>query len=75
MKAQSGSVAAQIDLTGKVALVTGGCGHLGSAFVDALAEAGASVVSLVALAVPLSLLPAAPSQSGATLPPAPRSPT
>jgi NAD(P)-dependent dehydrogenase (short-subunit alcohol dehydrogenase family) len=32
------------DLTGKVALVTGGTGHLGSAMSRALAEAGASVV-------------------------------
>jgi gluconate 5-dehydrogenase len=32
------------DLTGKVALITGGCGHLGSAMSRALAEAGASVV-------------------------------
>lgn len=32
------------DLTGKVALLTGGCGHLGSAMAAALAEAGASVV-------------------------------
>jgi gluconate 5-dehydrogenase len=32
------------DLTGKVALLTGGCGHLGSAMGRALAEAGASVV-------------------------------
>jgi gluconate 5-dehydrogenase len=32
------------DLTGKVALLTGGCGHLGSAMSRALAEAGASVV-------------------------------
>ena len=32
------------DLTGRVALITGGCGHLGSAMSRALAEAGASVV-------------------------------
>jgi gluconate 5-dehydrogenase len=32
------------DLTGKVALVTGGTGHLGSAISRALAEAGASIV-------------------------------
>jgi gluconate 5-dehydrogenase len=31
-------------LAGKVALLTGGCGHLGSALARALAEAGASVV-------------------------------
>jgi len=32
------------DLTGKVVLITGGCGHLGSAMSRALAEAGATVV-------------------------------
>ncbi|MGD9724166.1 MAG: SDR family oxidoreductase [Pirellulales bacterium] len=32
------------DLTGRAALVTGGCGHLGSAMCRALAEAGATVV-------------------------------
>src|ERR1700758_4759970 len=32
------------DLKGKVALITGGTGHLGSALARALAEAGASVV-------------------------------
>ena len=32
------------DMTGKVALVTGGTGHLGSAIASALAEAGATVV-------------------------------
>ncbi len=32
------------DLSGRVALLTGGCGHLGSALARALAEAGASVV-------------------------------
>jgi gluconate 5-dehydrogenase len=32
------------DLTGKTALVTGGTGHLGTAFSNALAEAGAAVV-------------------------------
>ena len=32
------------DLSGKVALITGGTGHLGTAFSQALAEAGATVV-------------------------------
>ena len=32
------------DLTGRTALVTGGCGHLGTALCRALAEAGAAVV-------------------------------
>lgn len=38
------TVAALFDLSGKVALITGGAGHLGSAMARALAEAGASVV-------------------------------
>jgi NAD(P)-dependent dehydrogenase (short-subunit alcohol dehydrogenase family) len=32
------------DLSGKVALITGGTGHLGGAMARALAEAGATVV-------------------------------
>ena len=32
------------DLTGKVALITGGSGHLGRSMASALAEAGASVL-------------------------------
>ncbi len=38
------SVLDQLDLTGRIALVTGGGGHLGAAFASALAEAGACVV-------------------------------
>lgn len=38
------SVLDLLDLTGKIALVTGGGGHLGAAFASALAEAGALVV-------------------------------
>ena len=34
----------QFDLTGRVALITGGSGYLGGAFSRVLAEAGASVV-------------------------------
>ncbi|MHC4878271.1 MAG: SDR family oxidoreductase [Planctomycetota bacterium] len=38
------TVAELFDLTGRVALITGGTGHLGTSFSRALAEAGASVV-------------------------------
>lgn len=38
------TVAQLFDLSGRVALITGGTGHLGSAMARALAEAGASVV-------------------------------
>jgi len=38
------NVLSMFDMTGKVALVTGGCGYLGTAFCLALAEAGATVV-------------------------------
>lgn len=33
-----------MDLRGRVAVITGGCGHLGTAMAEALAECGASVV-------------------------------
>src|SRR5438045_3764112 len=33
-----------MDLTGRVACITGGAGHIGSAMADALAELGAAVV-------------------------------
>lgn len=38
------TVANLFNLSGRVALITGGCGHLGSAMSRALAEAGASIV-------------------------------
>ena len=38
------TVSELFDLTGKVAIVTGGCGHLGGALCRALAEGGASVI-------------------------------
>ncbi len=41
---QQRTVQELFDLTGKVSLVTGGGGHLGSAFASALAEAGSQVV-------------------------------
>jgi NAD(P)-dependent dehydrogenase (short-subunit alcohol dehydrogenase family) len=42
--AREPTVSELLSLAGKVALLTGGCGHLGSAMARALAEAGASVV-------------------------------
>ena len=40
------SVAELMDLNGRVALITGGAGHIGAAMGDALAELGASIVVL-----------------------------
>lgn len=40
------SIKELMDLTGRTALVTGGAGHIGQAFCDALAEAGANVAVL-----------------------------
>ena len=35
-----------MDLKGRVALITGGAGHIGQAFSEALAEVGASLIIL-----------------------------
>ena len=40
------SIKELMDLTGRTALVTGGAGHIGQAFCDALAESGANVAVL-----------------------------
>jgi NAD(P)-dependent dehydrogenase (short-subunit alcohol dehydrogenase family) len=52
------------DLTGKVAVVTGGTGALGAAFVRGLAQAGASVAILARRPEPLAALTAELQASG-----------
>ena len=40
-----GSVKAQMDMTGRVAVITGGAGYLGSQFAEAIAEMGGKPVA------------------------------